>query len=171
MTQFGIATAKQAVVAQPEGDRFKAPRPVFQAPKNVHSLEAIAPKVKENAPAPSLKVQAETTGSDVVKRALLAASEAAKTEVPDETSKTPRAKKAKVEKVETPKVNAAPEFGPEDVCDDATFIKKTRDGNYHTPEMKRIFWANGGERHMVAGLTYAQAMSNLRTEKMRNLRK
>ena len=169
MQQYGIVTTTPVAQPSPEVDRFKSPRPVFQAPQNaVH----IAPKVKDNTPAPSLASQAHNAASDKVKAALLAASEAAKTVTPDTYSSKPRQRKAKVETPVTKVSTSVPQFGPEDVCpDDATFIKKTRDGNYHTPEMKRIFWANGGERHMVAGLTYAQAFSNLRTEKMRNLRK
>jgi hypothetical protein len=168
MSQFGIPTVTQPAAPTPEVDRFKSPRPVFVPPKNA---EHILPKVKDNSPAPSLASQATTTSNDVVKAALLAASQAGKTTIPDSTGKAPRQQKARVEKAEQPKVNTAPQFGPKDVCDERTFIVRTRSGDYHTPEMKRLFWANGGERHMVGSLTYAQAFSNLRTEKLRSIRK
>jgi hypothetical protein len=168
MTQ-GLTTAKAGVTVSNEGERFKAPRPAFQAPKNAPHLE---PKYKENVPAPSLASQASVATSEMVKRALLAASQAAKTETPDTYGKPRQKRAAKVETVEVKiKGDERPKYEPEDVCDDRTFIVKTRSGDYHTPEMKRLFWANGGERFMVAGLTYAQAFTNLRTEKMRNIRK
>lgn len=171
MSQFGIAQAKPAVASQSEGERFKAPRPVFQAPKNANSLQAMTPKAKDSSPAPSLASRASTTENAAVKAALLAASKAAKTDIPEENGIS-RVRTIKVEpKAETPKADSRPKFGPEDVCDDASFIKRTIRGQLHDAEYIRLFWANGGERHMVSGLTYAQAFHNLRQEKIRNLRK
>lgn len=167
MSQFGIAQAKPTVAVPVEGERFSAPRPVFQAPKNANSLEAMTPKVKDSKPSPSLASQASQASNAAVKAALLAASKAAKTDIPDEGG-TSRVRAVKVEeKPATPVVDSRPKFGPEDVCDEATFIKRTIRGNLHDPECVRLFWANGGERHMVKGLTYAQAFHNLRQEKIR----
>jgi len=57
-------------------------------------------------------------------------------------------------------------FTPDDVCNDAmTFIIRTRSSDIHTPEMKALFWANGGADYMEAGLGYATAFYNLRSDK------
>src|SRR5579885_726731 len=138
MSQFGIPTVTQPVAPTPEVDRFKSPRPVFVPPKNA---EHILPKVKDNSPAPSLASQAASATDSKIKAALLAASEAAKTDIPDETSK-PRQRKVKVDPIvsASPK-STAPKFGPEDVCDDATFIRRTVKGDYTSPDMIRLFWA------------------------------
>ena len=166
----GIPEAKVAVAVQKE-DRFTAPRPAYNAPANA---ELTTPKVKDNAPAPSLVELAKQSDDEKI-RALWANSESKAREAFERAqarkegkpvAKVTRVRKSKVQVVSIPTV----QFGPEDVCDPETFIKRTRSGDYHTPEMKRLFHANGGERFLKAGLSYANAFSILRQEKMKELK-
>ena len=168
MSVYGIPSVKPVTVQ--DTDRFHAPRPVFQSPTNPNSLEAISKKTKDNTPSSSLASQASVAVNEKIKSALLAASQAAKTTIP-ETRATIRKRSKESQNVTfTQVVQEDPQFGPEDVCDDSTFVRKTIRGELHTNEYKRLFWANGGEKHLVGGLTYAQAFCNLRNEKLRILR-
>lgn len=158
-------------------DRFVSPRPTFTAPTNESALEATTPRPRDHTPAPSVVQRVEQLGNADL-AALLAeaqqqAREHAQARLPITRQRTPRAERLPSfdEEETTAPVAAsrAPKFQPSDVLDDATFIRRTRDTNIHTPEMQALFWANGGERHMVAGLTYAQGFDNLRREKTRRL--
>jgi hypothetical protein len=85
---------------------------------------------------------------------------------------TPKAKVVKSGKKPTTTGPIIPvTFSQDDVCDPETFIKRTRSGDYHAPEMKRLFYANGGTEYMKSGLSYANAFSNLRTDMMKRIKK
>jgi hypothetical protein len=167
----GLTQVKQ--VATNEGERFTAPRPTFNAPTNA---EHITPKVRDNAPAVSLVEQAKQSGDE--KLAAIFATAEAKAKAAFERAKAQkegralpkvtRARKAK--KAQTPGIIPV-QFSSEDVCGPEDFIKRTRGGDYHTPEMKRLFYANGGEVYLKAGLSYANAFSNLRTDMMKRIKK
>lgn len=69
-----------------------------------------------------------------------------------------------------PPREAAVAFTAEDICpDERSFLVRTRSTNLHSHEMKRLFWANGGETLIERGLTYAQAFDILRREKQNAL--
>jgi hypothetical protein len=155
--------------------RFTSPRPSFRAPTNASALEAMAPRLKDTTPAPSVVARAEAAGN-VDLAALIAASQTmakqnAKVIERDKKPRQARAPKGETAEAETPKVakEPTPKFQPSDVVDDVEFIRRTRSINTHTPEAQSLFWANGGEHHMTAGLTYAQAYDNLRREKIARL--
>ena len=165
-------------------DRFTSPRPTFQATSNQNAIEAITPKEKDTTPSLSVVERLEQSGNIYLASLLEEAQKKAKEHatlasaraherlrtrresapvVEDDSEKLPTFNEPDVPVV------AANKFQPSDVLDDMTFIRKTRDGNVHTTEMQALFWANGGEKHMVGGLSYAQAFDNLRREKMRKL--
>lgn len=160
-------------------DRFVSPRPTFQAPTNASALEVIAPRPKDTTPSRSVVERVEDSG-DADLAELLAqaqqgarehatlASERVRERLPRH-ERLPRFDEESEEKTVKVAKSATPKFQPSDVLDDTTFIRKTRDASIHTPEVQALFWANGGEAHMVAGLTMAQAFDNLRREKMRKL--
>lgn len=166
-------------------DRFTSPRPTFQATSNQNAIEAITPKEKNTTPSLSVVERLEQSGNIYLASLLEEAQKKAKEHATlasaraHERLRTRRESAPVVDDSENEKlptfnepdvpVVAANKFQPSDVLDDMTFIRKTRDGNVHTPEMQALFWANGGERHMVGGLSYAQAFDNLRREKMRKL--
>lgn len=154
--------------------RFTSKRPAFMAPKNTSALEAMAPRTKDNTPAPSVVSRVQADGNfDLA--ALIAASHTlakqnAKVIEGDKKPRQARAVKGEIQEPATVAKEAAPKFQPNDVVDDTTFIKLTRSLDAHSPEAQRYFWANGGEYHLVAGLTLANAWDNLRREKMMNIR-
>ena len=148
-----------------EVTRFASPRPSFHAPKNAAALEAMAPRPKDTTPAPSVVARAEASGNmDLA--ALIAASQAMAKQNAQaiEQNKKPRqARKPKGEPAQAaPAKEAAPKYAPEDVLSDADFIRQTRDIDIRTPRAQALFWANGGEHHMIPGMTFAQAWDNLR---------
>ncbi len=157
-----------------EATRFSSPRPTFRAPTNANAVEAMTPKPKDNTPAPSV-VQRTIAGGNEALAKLLAESQAAakasaKVIEANAKPRTPRKSSGESPTSEAPAhKEASPKFKPEDVVDDATFIRRTR-GDIQSPEVQALFWANGGERHMTGGLTYAQALDNLRREKMQRIR-
>ena len=166
-------------------DRFTSPRPTFQATSNANAIESITPKIKDTTPSPSVVERLEQEGNTYLASLLAEAQRAAKEHATLASERArerlPRTKEKETyydpneERLHTsdePEVSVAVvegKFQPSDVLDDATFIRRTRDTNIHTPEMRALFWANGGGHHMVGGLQYAQAFDNLRREKMRKL--
>lgn len=167
-------------------DRFVSPKPTFQATSNANAIESITPKDKDTIP--SLSVVERLRQSDnaylasLLEEAQAKAKEHATLASERARERLPRTKEkaatyydpneerlATFHEPEVPLVVVEGKFQPSDVLDDATFIRRTRDTNIHTPEMRALFWANGGGHHMVGGLQYAQAFDNLRREKMRKL--
>jgi hypothetical protein len=165
-------------------DRFTSPRPTFQATSNQNAIESITPREKDTTPSASVVERLEAEGHAELAAMLAHAHVAAKENAVvidgrPSTTRIPRGESfsrkwdkidGNVEPTTSPSPKPTVKFQPSDVLDDATFIRRTRDSNVHTPEMQALFWANGGDRHMIAGLQYAQAFDNLRREKMRNLR-
>jgi len=157
-------TKQQAVAVKVE-DRFKAPRPAYTAPDNGG---VTMPQPKDNRPALSLREQAKQSGDDKLAALFAKAEENARKSLDRAQGKVveskPRVTKSRKQKEQTTPIIPA-QFKPEDVFDDVTFLKRTISGDYHSPEMKALFWANGGEKFLKAGLSYASAFSNLRREK------
>lgn len=151
-------------------DRFVSKVPTFQLTTNAAALEAMTPKPKDTTPAPSMVARVASIGN-VDLAALLASTQAAAREHAKilESEKKPRTPRKPKEETQAgaPKV-AVPKFQPSDILDDASFIRKTRDIDIHTPEARALFWANGGE--VVAGLTYAQSYDNLRRYKLSKIK-
>lgn len=160
--------------------RFQAPRPTFRATTNPHAAEAMTPGVKDTTPSPSVIQRTEANGDLALAKLLADSQVAAKASAKViESSKRPRTPRQSLGESSTSASNvdngktsgasgnktASSKFQSDDVVDDTTFIQRTR-VDIHSPEVQALFWANGGERHMVAGLTYAQAFENLRREKM-----
>lgn len=167
----GIPQVKVAVAVSQE-ERFTAPRPAFNAPKD----ESITtPQPRDNRPAESLVERTKREGKDILAEKIAKAQEAAKQAMARAngekvTTSKPRVSSGRKSKVQTPGM-APVAFQPEDVCDPETFIKRTRSGDYHAPEMKRLFYANGGVEYMKAGISYANAFSNLRSDMMKRIKK
>jgi len=143
---------------------------MYQTPKNA---DYMTPKEKDNTPAKTLVQQAKDTGNDKLAELIAKAQESAKLAAARADAKregrtvpsVPR--KAKKSEPATVTVQVG-QFTPEDVCpDDRTFIIRTRSADFHTPEMKALFWANGGADYMKAGLGYAAAFTNLRNDKLK----
>lgn len=166
----GLTQAKQ--VATNEGERFKAPRPTYNAPQN---SELTTPKVRDNTPAPSLVEKAKMSGDEKLAAIFATAETKAKEAFARSQAQKagkPLPKVTRARKGKKPVIATAPvQFNPEDVCDPETFIKRTRSGDYHTPEMRSLFYANGGLEYMKAGLSYANAFSNLRSDMMKRIKK
>lgn len=162
-------------VAARVGERFVAPRPAFTAPGNA---DYTIIQEKDNTPAKSLVQQAKDSGNDKLAALIAKAQEDAKLAA-KRAEERKAGKPMTVQKRKERTVKAAPtvaaavqgEFGPEDVCDDRTFIIRTRSGDFHTDEMKRLFWANGGLAYMKAGLSYASAFTNMRTDKLKSAKR
>lgn len=167
----GIPQIKVAV-AVPQEERFTAPRPAYNAPVNA---EHITPQARDNTPALSLVERTKREGKDILADKIAKAQEAAKqamARVNGEKVTTPKPRVSKGKKGKVPTPGMVPvAFKPEDVCDPETFIKRTRSGDYHAPEMKALFYANGGAEYMKAGISYANAFSNLRTDMMKRIKK
>lgn len=168
-------TSKVAVAVQQE-DRFSAPRPAYNAPADA---ELTTPKVKDNTPALSVVEAAKKSGDpklvammekwEVSQAKAREAFERAQAR--NEGRALPKVNRVRKAKTTAPVNTVIPvQFSAEDVVDPATFIKRTLNGDYHSPEMKRLFYANGGEVYLKAGLSYANAFSNLRNDKMKELR-
>ncbi len=166
-------------------DRFTSPRPTFQATSNENAIESITPKEKDTTPSQSVVERLEQSGELYLASLLAEAQQKAKEHATLASERArERLPREKATKYYDPESETLPtfdepevvspsvvegKFQPSDVLDDATFIRRTRDTNIHTPEMTALFWANGGAKHMVGGLQYAQAYDNLRREKMRKL--
>lgn len=154
-------------------ERFESPRPTFQAPQNADYMNV---KEKDNTPAKSLVQQAKETGNDKLAEMIAKAQESAKkaaeiAAAKREGRKLPSTPRKPSAKKDTPIVVQVGHFNPEDVLDARSFIIRTRSSDIHTDEMRRLFWANGGEKYIKAGLGYAAAYTNLRNEKMKELQK
>ncbi len=151
------------------GERFEAPRPAYQAPVNAGYT---TPTQRDNTPAKSLVQKAKESGSEKLAALIAKAEENAKKAVARaealRAGKTIPSQK-RVKKSEAVPVVQVGHFNPEDVCDEKTFIIRTRSSDIHSEEMKRLFWANGGKKFIDAGLGYASAYANLRNEKMKAL--
>ncbi len=167
-------------------DRFTSPRPTFQATSNENAIESITPKEKDTTPSQSVVERLEQSGELYLASLLAEAQQKAKEHatLASERARERLPRREKATKYYDPESETLPtfdetevvspavvegKFQPSDVLDNATFIRRTRDTNIHTPEMTALFWANGGGKHMVGGLSYAQAFDNLRREKMRIL--
>lgn len=164
----GIPQVKQAVAVQQE-DRFTAPRPTFNAPPNA---EHITPPTRDNRPAESIVERAKRSPDDKLKELINVSLEKAQAAFNRAQGKptAPKVREPKKKKETSPAIIPV-QFSPADVCDPETFIKRTRAVDYHTPEMKALFFANGGEKYLTAGLSYANAFSNLRSDMMRKVKK
>lgn len=156
-----------------EAERFTAPRPAFVTPKDEGLL---TPKSQDHhAPAPSLVTRAVSEGNDKIAALLEKAQKDAKEQAKIiEAAKKPSTQKKRTKKEEEKSEGSTsgPQFEPHHVMSDIEFVKLTRAGDnftIHDPEVKAIFWANGGERHLVGDLSYAQAFENLRREKLNSL--
>jgi len=166
-------TSKVAVAVQQE-DRFSAPRPAYNAPVNA---ELTTPKVRDNTPAPSI-VEATKKSGDPKLVAMMEKWEVSQAKAREAFERAQARKEgrslpkvSRVRKAKAPVNTVIPvQFNADDVVEPATFIKRTVNGDYHSPEMKRLFYANGGEVYLKAGLSYANAFSNLRNDKMKELR-
>lgn len=148
--------------------RFKNPRPAFQAPQTDH----LAVKVKDNIPATSLLNLAKSNGESRLADILATASKAAKDQaLVISICERRAAKKKQPTSVSVSATNdTSPKFSPSDVVNDEEFIKRTRSGSYHTPELKALFYANGGDKYLTT-LSYAAAYEAIRRDKMKNIRK
>lgn len=158
--------------ASPIGDRFEAPRPAFQAPANA---ELMTPARKDTTPAKPLDQQVQE--NDEVAARIAAINKKLELQkqraIAKREGKTlpPAQRKTKNSGPVTHIVVVGP-FGPEHVCKtNEEFIVRTRSSDIHSPEMKALFWANGGETYMKAGLGYAAAFSNLRNDKQKSIKK
>jgi hypothetical protein len=166
-------TKSKVAVAVQQEDRFAAPRPAYNAPTNV---DHITPRVKDNTPAPSIVERAKKS-DDPKLAAMLEKWDVAQKKAREAFERSqaqkegrPLPKVTRVRKAKAPVPCIAPvQFNPEDVVDPATFIKRTVNGDYHSPEMKRLFFANGGGDLLKTGLSYANAFGNLRQAKMKEL--
>lgn len=152
-----------AACATQIGERFESPRPAYKAPTNP---ELTTPKKKESS---GDKLAALIAKAEESAQASIVRAEAKREGRPDPTAK-PRAPKKSAEPA-TITVQVG-HFTEDDVCPDArTFIVRTRSIDIHTPEMKALFWANGGEAYMKSGLGYAAAFSNLRNDKIKSIQR
>lgn len=155
-------------------DRFESPKPIFQSTSNQSAIEAITPKETDHTPAPTVVERLHQAGHSHLAELLQEAQQQAKLHALTQTHirkhvPVPRVKKENDSQVRLPVDESEGKYQLSDVVSDREFIRRTRDGNLHTPEMQSLFWANGGQRHLVGGLSYAQAFSNLRREKMTKL--
>lgn len=158
-------------IATNVGERFESPVPKYQAPTS----DLTTATKRDNAPAKPLEqlvVEGDALAQKIAeaqkKAQAIVARSAAKREgrtVPA----APRNPKKHGPVIHT--VIVGP-FSPSDVCaDDKEFIVRTRSSDIHTPEMKALFWANGGADCLKAGLGYAAAFSNLRNDKAKSLQR
>lgn len=157
--------------ASPIGDRFESPRPAFQAPTNA---ELMTPIKKDTTPAKPLdqKVQEDAEVADRIAEINKRMELQKQRDIAKRQGKVlpPAQRKSKKSGPVTHIVVAGP-FAPEDVCKtNEEFIVRTRSSDIHSPEMKALFWANGGETYMKAGLGYAAAFSNLRNDKQKAIK-
>lgn len=146
-----------------ENERFNPSLPSYIAPEKTDHL---IPVVRDHSVSPSLIERMSNDGNDRIAELLLAAKIAAKEQAHViEKIRSNKVPSKKVEAKETPiKTNPLFPFKDTDIVDDATFIKKTRSANMHDPEMKALFFANGGSKLLATGLNYAQAFDNLRRQ-------
>lgn len=158
-------------------DTFEGKRPTFTAPKDD---DLTSPKSQDHhEPAPSLVKRAEIEGNDKIATLLAKVQQDAKDQAKIiETVKKPRAASKKKdsssegETTEGPVTTGRAPVDPAHILSDAEFVKRTRAGDLfsiHDPEVKLLFWANGGEDHYKGGLSYAQAFENLRREKLNRI--
>lgn len=162
-------TSKVAVAE----DRFASPRPTYNAPTDA---EYLTPRVKDNTPAPSIREVAKQSADPKVV-AMMEKWEVSQAKAREAFERAQGRKEGRsvtrTRKAKQPvtSIIIRVQFGPEDVVDAVTFIKRTVNGDYHSPEMKRLFFANGGEAYLKAGLSYASAFSNLRNDIMKNIKR
>lgn len=136
-------------------DRFKMPKPAFIAPSKP-LIPTDGSFKRDTTPGVSISVRAPLPTLNL----------------PTFGSQLPKEKKTrtKVEKQEVPVAKPAlAKFGPEHVCSDAEFIVRTRAFTIHDPEMKELFFANGGEDIYDGYETLAQAFDSLRRQKQARL--
>src|SRR5262249_13409240 len=131
---------------------------------------------KDNTPSPTLVEKAKSEGNDklaeMIAKAQASAKAAAERAAAKREGRTlPSVPRKPSKKKETPIVVQVGHFNPEDVCDERNFIIRTRSSDIHSDEMRRLFWANGGEKYIKAGLGYAAAYTNLRNDKMKSIQR
>jgi hypothetical protein len=159
--------------------RFVAPKPVFKPTTNAAATEAMTPRPRDNQPAPSVSERVAAEGNDLLATLLRASQEAAKTAAKAlEQQKTPRTPGKKKETALTqgqtaPNLaakEAVARFSAADICSDQDFIIRTRRLDILSPEVRALFHANGGDKYLLPGVTFAVAFENLKREIMGRLR-
>src|ERR1700722_9991801 len=126
-------------------DRFVSPKPTFNLTSNQNVLDSITPREKDTTPSLSVVERLEQEGHTHLAALLAQAQQDAKERAaPTETQTRVRVRKSPSQfdelslSIEEPKHIVR--FSPEDVIEDREFIRRTRDGNYHSPEMKALFY-------------------------------
>lgn len=163
-------------------DRFSTKHPTFHPTSNQSAIEAITPQQKDNTPSLSVVERLKQDGNIYLASLLQEAQQQAKqhatlaSERAQLRTREPREVKVKEASSQLPsheRLSSFEEytshFQASDRVDDKEFIRRTRSGDYHSPEMKALFYANGGDQFLVGGISYAVAFDNLRREKMRKL--
>lgn len=148
-------------------DRFHSPRPKFIPSGN----NLLIPKDQDHhTPSPSLISRAENEGkvdiAELIKHAQEEARSMAKVQ-----EKITRIKKNRVEDQEAEVFPVSErEIDPSLILTDEEFIKRTRGRSILDPDVKALFFANGGAKHLIGSIVYGVAFENLRREKLNRLR-
>ena len=165
--QYGLTTTSGNKTEVTNVDGFKSPTPTFKAPQD--PLKVYQPEVRDHSPSPSLVERARLEGKDHIAQLLAQAQQAAKDQAKViERDKKPRVSAPKKKDTLSPTPQEAKPAAPivtftsDDVCDDVTFIKRTRGINPSEPSAKALFYANGGEKYLTPGTSFAQAFEAMR---------
>jgi hypothetical protein len=191
-SSYGITIKRDVEPKGKEDDGFESlSRPEVPVSQDAERLGHTKPPVVDHTPAePALEQaqeEAQAKGNNKLAALLAKAGEAAKELAAKafrkeiETERSGKNKK-KISSVieEAAVVPTCPViWAQEDVVSDEEFIKRTigsydynqhSSGFIHAEEIKRLFWANGGQRYLEAGLGYGAAFDQMRADKIRTVR-
>lgn len=179
----GLATGltiKRPEGAPKEDEGFKTTRPSLPESPDAVRLQHVTPPVIDHTPAKPVFEQAiakaQGQGNSRLAELLAKAEEQAKAEAKaiEKVRRTTTNGPVRAPKVKDLALATTTEptilFTGADKCDDETFIKRAMGNDIHQVDMKRLFFANGGQAYLDTGLLYAQAFDNLRRAKQNTIR-
>lgn len=169
-------TIKRPETVSKEDNSFQSPRPELPLSEDQLRLNHVTPPDVDHTPAePVIEKSIDHAKNinnnrlaELLAKAELAAKEQAKIiERAHRISTNDPVRSRKVTNTNVaPKVSEPQVLITDaDKCDDETFIKRAMGQDIHQPEMKRLFYANGGQTYIDTGLLYAQAFDMLRRAK------
>ena len=187
---LGLTIKRPEVIKEDDGS-FQSLRPNVSAPPDAIRLaEVYSPPVVDHTPAVPINDQiiekAKEAGKNKLAELFERAAERAKqsallievarrreTNGPSKPRKSSSSSSVSSPNVIPAATKSEPQilFSEEDECEnDEEFIKRTLNGDYHSTELKRIFFAAGIQKYLDIGLLYPAACDQLRREAMIRLR-
>jgi hypothetical protein len=165
---YGLTIKRETTAPNTDDDSFPNPRPPIVSPSKPVQFKS---SNKDHTPAPSLVERARQQGNHKLAELLQQATQHAKHHARKAEDQPQRREKKPSGVIGVVKKHIpTSHYDESHICDDLTFIQRTRCLDAHSAEMKALFYANGGQRYMDLGMVYGAALDMLRRDKAAKLR-